>query len=786
MSIHVHHLTGCAPAPLAHYLKALGILRLVAEQRDPAARLWWQDEHAVLATTLDADELRRFFLEEYAPSPIIAPWNAGSGFYTGKEAAEAADIDSDDEESSDSESDAGDEEPESAHRKDMLDTLDSTDDDRLLTLQSAVKLALEQECVQFRHTLETARTAKKALNKDKSNDVLREQSKEADAAKKTLKDKLVRNCFKSWRDVQLDWLLAGAIPTEDAKHPVFYPQHLGGSGGANGKLDFANNFVSAVLSVMAPTSKQESRVLLDTVLFRRPRLEDQELTSGRTTGMFLPSTIKAANGSVGFISDRKSNPWELILAIEGTLLLQCGVGKKLNGAVSSFAVAPFSVESAASASGGGPVSKEKTAAEQWLPLWQRPCMLPEIRQLFLEGRAMVGRSQSVKPVDIARSLGRLGTQRGVQGFVRYGYPQRNGKGHLAVALGQWRTQPNPRRNLSDASLDWIASLVRASNGKLAPASWRAAARRCDEALLATCRDGHDASTWEELLLAMGAAESLLAQTPKKAGDVFLHPLSELPAAWLTALPNNSEMRLAVALAGQVGTQEEGSQDCRQPIRIHFLPFERNRQHNSWDVRAFAEHPGPEVVATTGSLLRDAGAIVRRSLHTGRFALRAGYGHYASLSDLATFLRGEVDESRVQALAQPLMSLDWSVAPRLPFPPPSPDDKSVLALYGVLRLAHMPSPFEVQGTEYCVKSDPAIVQRLLGGDAASALALAARRLTAVGLRPYVRTAVADAAFAQRLAAALIFPIHPDSAAWLAGKLCHSPTESQNAIQEGVHA
>ena len=34
MTIHLHHLFGCAPTPLAHYLKAIGILRLVAQQAD--------------------------------------------------------------------------------------------------------------------------------------------------------------------------------------------------------------------------------------------------------------------------------------------------------------------------------------------------------------------------------------------------------------------------------------------------------------------------------------------------------------------------------------------------------------------------------------------------------------------------------------------------------------------------------------------------------------------------------------------------------------------------------
>ena len=80
MSIHFHTLTGCSPTPLAHYLKALGILRLVAEQVDPLARGAWQDEAFVLATKLSAEELIEFFLTEYQPTPLVSPWNSGSGF----------------------------------------------------------------------------------------------------------------------------------------------------------------------------------------------------------------------------------------------------------------------------------------------------------------------------------------------------------------------------------------------------------------------------------------------------------------------------------------------------------------------------------------------------------------------------------------------------------------------------------------------------------------------------------------------------------------------------------
>lgn len=80
-TIHVHKLDGCRPTPLAHYLKALGILRLVSEQKDVTARGWWRDDVFHLATRLNDVELETFFLKEYIPTPILSPWLKGSGFY---------------------------------------------------------------------------------------------------------------------------------------------------------------------------------------------------------------------------------------------------------------------------------------------------------------------------------------------------------------------------------------------------------------------------------------------------------------------------------------------------------------------------------------------------------------------------------------------------------------------------------------------------------------------------------------------------------------------------------
>ena len=91
-------LDGCAPTPLASYLKALGVLRLISSDAnhvdgraaDPKARGWWEGERFHIRTALDRAALCRFFLNDYAPSPIIAPWNGRAGFLEGDAGADSS------------------------------------------------------------------------------------------------------------------------------------------------------------------------------------------------------------------------------------------------------------------------------------------------------------------------------------------------------------------------------------------------------------------------------------------------------------------------------------------------------------------------------------------------------------------------------------------------------------------------------------------------------------------------------------------------------------------------
>src|ERR1700733_5996888 len=80
---HQIDLSGCTIEPMAAYLKAVAVFRLVTEQADPTARGHWHGRAFCLDSEMNREALERFFLERYRPTPIVAPSNGGSGFSEG-------------------------------------------------------------------------------------------------------------------------------------------------------------------------------------------------------------------------------------------------------------------------------------------------------------------------------------------------------------------------------------------------------------------------------------------------------------------------------------------------------------------------------------------------------------------------------------------------------------------------------------------------------------------------------------------------------------------------------
>src|SRR5712691_1673591 len=73
-----HVLAGLRPEPLASYLAGLGLIRLLGEQADPGASAAWEHDGLVINTTVE--DIAVWLADEYVPTPVLSPWNNGSGF----------------------------------------------------------------------------------------------------------------------------------------------------------------------------------------------------------------------------------------------------------------------------------------------------------------------------------------------------------------------------------------------------------------------------------------------------------------------------------------------------------------------------------------------------------------------------------------------------------------------------------------------------------------------------------------------------------------------------------
>ena len=728
MSIHRHILDGCAPAPLAHYLKALGILRLVAGQTDPAARGAWEGERFVLLTGLTEDELVEFFLRRYEPTPLVSPWNRGSGFF-------------------------------SSGLEDVGRMATSTAT-RLAPMRRAIEDAREVvEAIRKADGL--VRAIKGKANKLPSAKRLAYRNsteyKEAlAAAERQFKEEkalLIPSCRARWRGPHREWMDAALVL--DADGAPAYPALLG-TGGADGRLDFTVNQMQVLATLFStedgePTADAEH--LLRASLFGGV---SDRLTAGQAIGQFLPGSAGGANSTTGPAGESLVNPWDFVLMLEGCVLFSAHASRRFSAAGTSMVSAPFAVRSRSAGYATASEMEEGPRGEQWMPLWPQPATLGEVRRMFSEGRSQLGSRAVRQPLDLARAIARLGVARGITSFQRFGFIQRNGQSNLAVPLGRWIVAPQPHQDLLDDLDGWIDRLQRAAADD-ASARLRNVEHQLSEAVFAVTAHGAEPARWQTVLLALADIEACMA-----AGSGFkIGPCPTLRPGWVVAADDGQpELRLALALAGQAASHRTDGSPI-DSVRSHWLPLDRagrrfatvdNGKRLSSDVRVVCQ--GRDAVADCISL------VSRRTLestqHGGRLLpLQATPGAAAHPADVASLLAGQVDLQRVLRLARPLMALDWrawqcgNFRPRPPTDGQWPDET-----WCALRLTHLPAPLEAGRS---IPVDTAILRRLDGGDVPGAVELARRRLQGSGVPCAVWAAAGASAQARLLAASLAFPV-----------------------------
>ncbi|MDB6031545.1 MAG: hypothetical protein JWM16_1883 [Verrucomicrobiales bacterium] len=719
-------LAGCSPIPLAHYLKALGILRLVAESPhgDLAAKAGWKADQLYLESRFDEKDLVSFFLNDYQPTPVMAPWNGGSGFY----------------------------------KKDNHEALDS------IVKSSSPRLA------EYRAGIGAAARAVDFLKlKEKPDGETKAQ--------------LLQLCRNTLPDDALAWLDAVCVLNQEGPK---YPPLLG-TGGNDGRLEFTNNFMQRVTELIDPVSgaaTADSERWLRAALFGAATPGS---SAKAPVGQFFPGAAGGANGTSGFDAPSAVNPWDFILMIEGALLFAAASVKRLESSRDGALVYPFCVRQAGVGYASATPADEKDArCEIWVPLWSKAATLPELRAVFGEGRAQVGGRAARNGVDFARAAVSLGVDRGISAFQRYGFQVRNGLAYFATPLARVAVQRNGAVDLLSDIDQWYERLRQKAGAQANPAAPAAIARSLNElerAILELCRDGCPRSV-QAVLVCLGRMELGLARSLKWSSENYVKPLSGLCAEWLKKADNGStEFRLAASLAGIRASIGKDNLWLRQHLEPVEITTGKDRSWAKW-----TEQPSNDVVWHSGDLADAMNEVFARRMVRFQKAGVVGWPDrspfQAKLEDITAFVEGRTDDALMGDLIWGLGLFDWQ-NPEMAKTGAS--DQNILpydwkedgygavpsSFYALLKLCFQPH----QG-ERKIPVNPAIHNRARLGNGEEASRLAARRLRGSGFPPLVGSLPVVSGVARRTAAALLFPISPRDRSLLEKIIINQP-EHQHA-------
>ncbi len=652
-------LNGCAPTPLASYLKALGTLRLISspannvtgEAVDTNARGWWEGERFHLRTMLSRDAILEFFLNEYAPSPIIAPWNGGSGFYPND-------------------------------NKDGFSPLTAeTVAKRFETISSAIRDASGIiDCLKLK------------------------KRPEGDA-----KVALVATLRAELPDVALAWLDATLALSGQG---LSYPQLLG-TGGNDGRLDFTNNFMRRLVAEKKPpglfnasdgTPSQNAESLLLSALFATssPGL------SSASVGQFAPGAAGGPNGTTGYEAGGEVNPWDFVLMLEGAAAFAGAASRRHQGTTGPGASFPFTVRAVGAGWGGIESADENDArAEFWAPLWTRPARFYEIDSLLGEGRAVLNGQTARDGIDFARAAANLGVSRGFSEFQRFGFLMRSGKAYLATPIGRCQvTSSSGARLIADLDTGrWLERTRRVGRRDGEPAAARQRIKRLEDAVFNLLAPTPTREQVQTTLIALGQCVEWLAVSPDGRQSVGSPPPT-LSSSWIRQADDGTpEFRIAAALAS-LGLPSPGSSSelvsasqpsapeanialvthdesvdnasidsisSRLPMAAHFAPIDEERFFKGANLRrnrTWASAIAPTVVWGTGSLVSNMIAVLERRMieatMRGLPDKPLDGAACARAEDVAAFLEGNFDDARCAAL---LAGLVWATPAWLLNQPP---------------------------------------------------------------------------------------------------------------------
>ncbi len=615
-------LPGFRPEPLASYLAGLGLIRVLGEQADPGAMAAWTP--AGLAITTTVPDIAVWLAGEYAPTPVLSPWNNGSGFgLKDKESRRA------------------------------LDKLRAHPSPRLADFRDAIRIG---------------------------DEVVRMAREEGWISGSGAGDKarVVQEFRNRWPDALLPWMDAAVVLAGD---DTFFPPLLG-TGGNDGRLDFSTNFHQRVLEVIGVPEAERRRVagqardLLDGT--------EAEQLAKAAVGQFDPGGAGGPGSSPFDAATSLVNPWEYILLVEGALLFAASPVRRNQHyrQGEERAAIPFTVDGSPDGTDSG-AAGEESRGEVWAPVWTQEFTIAEIRQLFTEARASWRGRPARRAVAFYAATRSLGVSRGIEEFTRYGLRRRNGLAFAAIPLDRVTVREKPEVGLAAGFEDWVR-WVRSADTSSAVSE---AVRRFDSAHLEFARDGGPLPL-ARLLAALTTLEQAVGRSGRVKEKVHVRrpPRADEFLAFLTAENPSPELRIAVGLAScatvpGADPAHEPSRSMRQillPVDPP-VPGDRGRTGGRWRdsaiVPGFGLRPLTDVL--TDVLVWRSRTAATEQDHGERFrgVPTFRWGIPVPAADLHALAHGLLDENELDLWMRAFLALgrypagwDWPIADRfVPIP-----------------------------------------------------------------------------------------------------------------------
>ncbi len=532
-------------------------------------------------------------------------------------------------------------------------------------------------------------------------------------------------------------------------NPIF------GTGGNVGKRNLAK--VSKDAYVLLERNRSSKGAWLKHTLYGH----ETELPELASTGTWFTYANKTFNsGQDGFYREGRISPWSFLLALEGALLLQGGVGRRLSATAHAYAAFPFIAEAVHPALESQVGLKQ--AGEFWAPIWDRPATLIEVRTLFKRGLMRLGKKAATSPHEFGAAALGAGLDTGIAAFVPFTLRETT-SGQVFEAIPRPRVSVrHDARGQRAAELiaelvPWIEHLPFEPRDGKQKGKFAGLRGPVEQAIVALTEDSENPGLWRELLLTLADTQTKIDQDRTRKWRARCTPLPRLSIAWLEYLwpqkrPDEIELACAIASLGA---------DSDEPLLVNLygvdIRFNKPSYPKAYPARALWHD---------GDLLALLGEIAQRRLadwdskhdKARPWPLRANYPVSSLL--LEKFLAGALDDNEIRRWVPALSLLNWRKRPAAQGQyTGQPPKGGLLLLDGLFR------PLFAEGLPWSerkdVKPDPKTALRLLSlirqGDLTSALDLAVGRYNALGITVVNPGLVTFNADPERLAAALLVPV-----------------------------